>query len=115
MKIKIKDLDKFPNKTMAEVLIEEFNRFSIWEEDRDHERLKIEALYRNDKSLDPDYCNPFYSNHVFTEADARRVKIRKRDKLWLWLFPTFVQASGGSRFYFKCVNGAYYLMKTDHL
>lgn len=100
---------------MAEVMIEETGYAADWRDREEFEHQVLKAIYSNDRRIDPRYQNPFYSNHVFTEADIKRVKIRKRDKLWLWLFPTFVQGHNGYIFHFKCVNAAYYLMKIEHL
>lgn len=59
--------------------------------------------------------NPFYHNYLFSEEDLRRCTFRKRDRLWLWIFPTYVQFADGYSFYFKIVNGRYYLMKVNNV
>lgn len=60
-------------------------------------------------------ANPFYDNHFFTEKDKERVKIDWRAKMWLWMYPTFVQITTAGVFHYKIVNGAYFLMKITSL
>lgn len=61
--------------------------------------------------------NPFYSNHIFTEADLERAMITKKWYEWPWLFlyPTFVQVSDGYASHYKNINGCIYLMKIEKL
>lgn len=67
------------------------------------------------KSCKRNTNNPFYDNHVFNEEDLQRAIITKWDKLWLWLFPTYVQVNNEDVFHFKIVGGRYYLMKVEAL
>jgi len=61
--------------------------------------------------------NPFYSNHVFTDADRQRkaLKIDLWERIWLMFRPTLVQISGGYVFHYKTMGGRYYLIKEDTL
>ncbi len=59
--------------------------------------------------------NPFYDNHLFKKEDLERIKITWRDKLWLWMYPTFVQITEYGVFHYKIVNGVHYLMKVTQL
>jgi hypothetical protein len=64
---------------------------------------------------DPRKQNPFYSNHIFKELDTKRIRFSKWNWLWLWIFPTFVQCSDGYAFFYKNINGAYWLIKEEKL
>jgi len=66
-------------------------------------------------SGEKDTMNPFYHNPVFREWDRSRMTIGLLDRIWLWIFPTFVQVSDGYAVHFKIVNGAYYVMKAEKL
>jgi hypothetical protein len=59
--------------------------------------------------------NPFYDNHLFTNFDLDRCTFSKWHRLWLWLYPTKVQISDGYAWYFKVVNGSYWLIKEEKL
>lgn len=60
--------------------------------------------------------NPFYDNRVFSEFDIDRVTIKRWERLWLWILPTYVQVSEGYAFHYKIgLDGAIYLMKEEKL
>ena len=60
-------------------------------------------------------ANPFNDNHLFTKKDLERLEITWRDKLWLWLYPTYIQITADGVFHYKNVGGRYYLMKVSIL
>lgn len=57
--------------------------------------------------------NPFYDNHLFKKEDVDRAMITWREKMWLWLYPTYVQITEAGVFHYKNVGGRYYLMKVS--
>lgn len=61
----------------------------------------------------PAHANPFYNNYVFREFDRSRCIIDWTDKLWLWLWPTYVQLNDGYIFKYKNVHGSIYLMSVE--
>jgi len=67
--------------------------------------------------LDPAKDNPFYSNHVFTDADLQRkaLKITWSERFILFFLPTLVQISLDSNrvFHYKMWGGRYYLIKEE--
>lgn len=62
------------------------------------------------------YDNPFYDNHLFSEADIKRITFSKIHWLWLWLLPTHVQVSEGYAYHFKNhPDGSIWLVKAEKL
>lgn len=59
--------------------------------------------------------NLFYDNHIFKEEDLNRMWLTWKDKIWLWLYPTYVQITEAGVFHYKNVGGKYYLMKVTKL
>lgn len=57
--------------------------------------------------------NPFYHNYVFKEWDRERCVISWVEKLWLWIWPTYVQLSDGYIIKYKNVHGRIYLMSME--
>ena len=81
-------------------------------------------LFAGEEMSEPDEAmkklsNPFYDNHIFNSHDLARSKIKFRDCLWLWLFPTLTQINTDKdclfAFHFKVVNGQYYLMGIEEI
>ena len=59
--------------------------------------------------------NPFYHNYVFRPFDIFRNRISLVDRLWLWMWPTYVQVSEGYMFKYKNVGGRVYLLYAEEL
>jgi len=45
--------------------------------------------------------NPFYDNHVFTQADIGRRILTNWERFWLLFKPTYTQCSDGYAWHFK--------------
>ena len=59
--------------------------------------------------------NPFYNNHIFTEFDLEKVKIKWWQYPLLWLLPTYVQTNDGYAFFYKLWQGKWFLMKEEKI
>ena len=60
--------------------------------------------------------NPFYYNYCFHKEDIDRCLIPGWYKLWLWVFPTYVQIVDGYAFFFKRTpDGKIWLMKYEEI
>jgi hypothetical protein len=60
-----------------------------------------------------DMDNPFYDNHIFISWDTRRWKLTWLDRVKIFFHPTYVQINEGYIFYFKMVDGKYYILKYE--
>lgn len=63
--------------------------------------------------MKPELNNPFYCQPVFSKDDLDRCMIRKRDLLWLWMLPTYVQLNEGYAFHYKRWQGKIYVVKFE--
>uniref|UniRef100_A0A6M3Y1X4 Uncharacterized protein n=1 Tax=viral metagenome TaxID=1070528 RepID=A0A6M3Y1X4_9ZZZZ len=64
--------------------------------------------------MDRSKDNPFYDNHVFNSNDTKRDAIlHYRKPFFWWFYPTLVQICADENlvFYYKHINGAYYITK----
>lgn len=58
-------------------------------------------------------ANPFYHNYVFSKADIERSFITWRDRLWIWMLPTYVQVNYGYAWHFKTHKGRIWFVKAE--